>query len=597
MVSSSQPGSVGAQYPSVSSCNDTLPCPTTPSPHSKKSDITLASPENLHSARSRATESSEASLVSHINRKPPIKWPKMAKSEDTTWSNYQKAVLDDLPKHWVQPLQKLKLLETTAYGIAVERFGTIEPKKKVPFISRRQKQIREVRAQLNQLKKAWLATSDDAEKDGLTLLQDEHRVTLRALRKAECSRKRRWRRRNARRRFYLDPFSAAREVLSPRCSVEPVFSQEELDEYLTSTTGDPNKDVPLGSFDDLPAFDRVLKPFDTSKLSFKALHILTKKKRNGSLPGLNQLAYKVYKKCPGLLSYLFSIHLAVVKSRKIPLSWRLSDGFFTSKVDEPKADKIADFRLISLLNVEGKLFWTLVSNRLYSHLVTENKIINTSSQKGSIKKMAGVWEHTAMMWSGLQDARKRRKNITTIWLDLANAFGSVPHSLIEFVLTRYGIPPDWIELIMLYYHGMWGRVSTSKSHSHWIKLECGIFAGCTVSVIIFLAAFNIFLEYLDSIPVPRYTLSSGVDLPLLRAFVDDLNITTISVPNGQTILDAVDRILTWARMKAKASKSRSGVVVKGRCLDISPFFVGSERIPSLQDKPVKSLGRVLDEEG
>ena len=195
--------------------------------------------------------------------------------------------------------------------------------------------------------------------------------------------------------------------------------------------------------------------------------------------------------------------------------------------------------------------------------------------------MAGVWEHTAMMWSGLQDARKRKKNIVTIWLDLANAFGSVPHCLIEFVLTRYAVHPDWIKLIMLYYRGMWGRISTSKNKSRWVKMECGIFAGCTVSGIVFLAAFNIFLEYLDALAIPRYTLSNGVSLPLLRAFVDDLNITTTAVVYGQETLDAVDKILTWARMKAKASKSRSGVVVKGRCLDINPLSVGGEAIPSL----------------
>ena len=92
--------------------------------------------------------------------------------------------------------------------------------------------------------------------------------------------------------------------------------------------------------------------------------------------------------------------------------------------------------------------------------------------------------------------------MVTIWLDLANAFGSVPHSFIAFVLSRYQVPAEWINLIMVYYHGMWGRVSMSTHKSHWVKIECGIFAGCTVSVIVFLACFNIFLEYLDAVPVP-----------------------------------------------------------------------------------------------
>ena len=33
---------------------------------------------------------------------------------------------------------------------------------------------------------------------------------------------------------------------------------------------------------------------------------------------------------------------------------------------------------------------------------------------------------------------------------------------------------------------------------------------------------------------------------------------------------------------------------KGRCLHITPFSVGGDEIPSLQDSPVKSLGKIID---
>ena len=33
---------------------------------------------------------------------------------------------------------------------------------------------------------------------------------------------------------------------------------------------------------------------------------------------------------------------------------------------------------------------------------------------------------------------------------------------------------------------------------------------------------------------------------------------------------------------------------KGRCLNITPFSVGGDEIPSLQNNPVKSLGRIID---
>ena len=155
-----------------------------------------------------------------------------------------------------------------------------------------------------------------------------------------------------------------------------------------------------------------------------------------------------------------------------------------SLVDEPKEDDILDFRQIALTNVEGKLFWSLISNKLYKYLVVENKIIDTSCQKGSIQKMSGCWEHMSMVWNALQDARRRGKSLAVLWLDLANAYGSVPHQLIKFALRRYGIPQFWIELIFSYYDGLWGRSFADKVCSDWHLYEKGIFPGCTLSVIL-----------------------------------------------------------------------------------------------------------------
>ena len=208
--------------------------------------------------------------------------------------------------------------------------------------------------------------------------------------------------------------------------------------------------------------------------------------------------------------------------------------------------------------------------------------------------MSGVWEHTALMWSGLKDARKRQKSLVALWLDLANAYGSVPHKLIEFALRRYGVPPKYIKLLLSYYDGLWSRARTSSTCSSWIRYEVGIFAGCTVAVVLFLAAFNIFLEVVNQLRVAKYRLENGNYLPVLRGFMDDLSAMTVGVKDGDKILAALEKVLAWARMKAKASKSRSCVVKAGRCMDVSPFAICGDPIPSIQKNPVKSLGRVID---
>ena len=81
---------------------------------------------------------------------------------------------------------------------------------------------------------------------------------------------------------------------------------------------------------------------------------------------------------------------------------------------------ISDFHPIALLNVEGKLFFSLVSRRLEKHLIN-NKFINKSVQKGCMEKVPGCWEHISMVWAALKEAKSKNLSLATIWLDIANA--------------------------------------------------------------------------------------------------------------------------------------------------------------------------------
>ena len=112
-------------------------------------------------------------------------------------------------------------------------------------------------------------------------------------------------------------------------------------------------------------------------------------------------------------------------------------------------------------------------------------------------------------------------------------------------------------------------------------MEKGIFAGCTVSAILFLAAFNILIKFVFAEKFPLFRLANGIRLPLLHGFMDDLTVMTTRVPHARKILELMQVVLLWARMKPNASKARSCVIVKGQCMDVEPFEMGGETIPSL----------------
>ena len=57
----------------------------------------------------------------------------------------------------------------------------------------------------------------------------------------------------------------------------------------------------------------------------------------------------------------------------------------------------------------------------------------------------------------LKAAKINELNLAAVWLNIANAYSSVPHQLIFCALEHYGIDPIWVDLLKSYYGGIWSK--------------------------------------------------------------------------------------------------------------------------------------------
>ncbi|KAJ8364106.1 hypothetical protein SKAU_G00129370 [Synaphobranchus kaupii] len=87
--------------------------------------------------------------------------------------------------------------------------------------------------------------------------------------------------------------------------------------------------------------------------------------------GPSGTSYKVYKK---RLRRLWKILRVFWRRGKIPEQWRVAEGVWIPK--EENSTQIDQFRIISLLCVEAKVFFSAVSNRLCTYL-SKNTYIDT----------------------------------------------------------------------------------------------------------------------------------------------------------------------------------------------------------------------------
>ena len=197
-----------------------------------------------------------------------------------------------------------------------------------------------------------------------------------------------------------------------------------------------------------------------------------------------------------------------------------------------------------------------------------------------VPRISGCIEHASIVW----EAKKTKGNLNVVWVDLANAYGSLPHELLMKAMDFVYIPDEVQGLMREYYRNLQMRFSTEDFTTKWHRLEIGITAGCTILVIWFVLVMEMLLRSADSTEDEAKVRSPK------KAFMDDVTLLTAEVDSMQRVLTRLDELITWSRLNFKAKKSRSLTIHKGKQTQ-QRFVIAREKMPTVKEEPVKSLGR------
>jgi len=129
-----------------------------------------------------------------------------------------------------------------------------------------------------------------------------------------------------------------------------------------------------------------------------------------------------------------------------------------------------------------------------------------------------------------------------IFLDLANAFGSVPHSLIWKVFDYFREPVVVVNLVRAHFQDIRLCPSTAGFTTGWQRLEIGIIAGCMISPLTFTMAMEIIIRASTWI-VGGERRHDGMHLMPIRAYMDDKTLVTTTVP---CMMRRLNKNLKWA---------------------------------------------------
>ena len=114
-----------------------------------------------------------------------------------------------------------------------------------------------------------------------------------------------------------------------------------------------------------------------------------------------------------------------------------------------------------------------------------NGYLDTNIQKAFIRNIPGCTEQYHKLLGVVTEPFKRHKLITVHWLDLANAYGSVNHGLIDFTLQRFHAKTRFRNTASSLYHDLNVIVTTPSLSTNCIPLRVGVYQSDPHSVEIF----------------------------------------------------------------------------------------------------------------
>ncbi|GFS32863.1 retrovirus-related Pol polyprotein from type-1 retrotransposable element R2, partial [Nephila pilipes] len=304
-----------------------------------------------------------------------------------------------------------------------------------------------------------------------------------------------------------------------------------------------------------------------------------------SAPGPDGIFYSNFKsRDPGahVLSAFFN---KVLDLSTVPSSWKEAKVVLIPKPGDPL--DISNWRPVSLLNTGGKVFSSVLAARISSWANINSRL--SPFQKG-FRENDGCSEHNFILEQAITGAKRLHLDLSMAWLDLENAFGSVPHRFILEALGHAGVPSSTVAIISAIYTGSTSTIRTSAGWTGPIPMRAGVRQGCPLSAIL----FNLSLEQIlkTGISAPGFRLY-GQEVKCL-AYADDLLLLGQSPVDLQDNINSICGVAALAGLRFKPSKCASlsfNYTGNKRSIDDASFLVAGTPIRNINDQEAyKYLG-------
>uniref|UniRef100_A0A803TLV0 Reverse transcriptase domain-containing protein n=1 Tax=Anolis carolinensis TaxID=28377 RepID=A0A803TLV0_ANOCA len=259
--------------------------------------------------------------------------------------------------------------------------------------------------------------------------------------------------------------------------------------------------------------------------------------------------YKVFQE--ETLPHLQNIMNAVLKNSEIPESWLQAEIVAIPK-ENSDLTNIRNYRPISLLNTDYKIFTTILANRfkefLKEWISPDQKGFlpgrNMSENVRCIVDIIEYYEH------------HHEKEIALLAIDAEKAFDNLNWSFFKLLFKELDIGFYFLNAIEAIYSRQTAKVTINNQQSREFKIEKGTRQGCPLSPLIFIFALELLINSIRKDKELKGTKIRNQEYKI-RAFADDV-ICIIEEPRQQISkwMATIERFGNLAGFKLNKQKTK-----------------------------------------
>uniref|UniRef100_A0A803TE18 Reverse transcriptase domain-containing protein n=1 Tax=Anolis carolinensis TaxID=28377 RepID=A0A803TE18_ANOCA len=240
--------------------------------------------------------------------------------------------------------------------------------------------------------------------------------------------------------------------------------------------------------------------------------------------GFTASFYKVMK--DELIPFLKTLMNQVLEKNTIPESWKEGDIITIHKEDTDKSE-VKNYRPITLLNLDYKIFTNILANRFKNYLTTwigpeQKGFLPGRHMKENVRTIVDVIEFYET---------HHQKELTLLSINAEKAFDNLNWRFIKLLFKEIDIGYQFYNAIDTIYMEQRAKILVNGQYTKEIPINKGTRQGCPLSPLIFIFAIEILIRNIRKDDQLKGTKIANYEFKM-RAFANDL-ICIIENPKHQ----------------------------------------------------------------